>query len=113
MRVALTGLLLTGLVTGVLCAVWGRVALVPGVSFGLVATLIQVIAWFALEPVLSGAPSRFLARWALGMGLRLAGVVLVAVAIVINRAVFAPLPTAFGYLGVVIPLLFLELRSLR
>jgi hypothetical protein len=112
-RVALTGVLLTVVVTGILYLVWGRVAVVPGVAFGLVATLIQVAAWLAVAPVLSGAPSKFLARWAIGMGLRLAGVLLVAVAIVIDRSLFAPLPTAFGYLGVVIPLLFLELRSLR
>jgi hypothetical protein len=40
-------------------------------------------------------------------------VVLVVVAILVDRARFDPLSTAFGYLGVVVPLLFLEVRFVR
>jgi len=47
------------------------------------------------------------------MGFRVAGIVLVVVALVVNRALFTPLPTTVGFLGVLIPLLFLEARSLR
>ena len=38
---------------------------------------------------------------------------LVVVAIVVDRGRFPPLPTAFGFLGVLIPLLFLEVRFVR
>jgi hypothetical protein len=49
----------------------------------------------------------------MGVALRLTGVVLVFVAIWIRREIFPPLPTALGYLGVVIPLLFSEVRFFR
>ena len=52
-------------------------------------------------------------RWAMGMGLRLGGIVLFVVAVVADRALFPPVPSAAGYLGVLIPLLFLEARLLR
>jgi hypothetical protein len=39
--------------------------------------------------------------------------VLVLVAVLAERERFPPLPTAFGYLGVVVPLLFLEVRFVR
>jgi hypothetical protein len=47
------------------------------------------------------------------MGLRLAGVAALAAAIVIDRTVFPPLPSALGFLGVLVPLLFLEVRWVR
>jgi hypothetical protein len=47
------------------------------------------------------------------MGLRLGGVVLLMVAVVVRRDLFDPLPTALGFLGVLIPLLFFEARPTR
>jgi hypothetical protein len=47
------------------------------------------------------------------MALRLGGVVLFAAAVFGWRAVFLPLPTAVGFLGVIVPLLFLELGTTR
>ncbi len=54
-----------------------------------------------------------MARWGMGMGLRLLGVMLFAAAVLANRELFPPLPTAFGYLGVLLPLLFMEARLVR
>jgi hypothetical protein len=60
------------------------------------------------------APLReMMIRWGWGMGLRLLGVVLFAVAVLIRPDIFPPLPTAFAYIGVLIPLLFAETRLLR
>jgi len=55
----------------------------------------------------------FLRGWAAGFGLRLLGVALMTAAIVARRDLFPPLPTAFGFLGVTIPLLFMEIRLAR
>ncbi len=112
MRTALYGVGLTALVTATLWAIWGAPALVPGISFGLLATGIQVVAVRLLR---TGGDEfgRTMARLGMGMGLRLVGVVLFAVAVVVWRGVFPPLPTAFAYLGVVVPLLFLEIRLAR
>jgi hypothetical protein len=41
----------------------------------------------------------------------LAGVVVFAVAVALGKAWLAPLPSAIGFLGVLIPLLLLETRS--
>lgn len=93
---------------------WGSRAVVACAIFGLVATGIQVSAGTVMRT--GGVPagfSPFAARWAVGMGLRVAGIVLVAVALAAGRETFAPLPTTIGFLGVLIPLLFLEARSLR
>lgn len=107
------GLTLTAAVTGAAVIIWGRSALLPAGAFGLLATGIQLVAVRVLRPAL-GAPFRTLAqRWAIGMGLRLLGVVLLAVAIAVAPLVFEPLPTAVGYLGVLVPLLFLETRFLK
>jgi hypothetical protein len=40
-------------------------------------------------------------------------VLLFLVAVLVDRRLFPPLPTALGYLGVVIPLLFLETRFVK
>ncbi len=109
------GLGLTAVVTGGLWAVWGPVAVLPGLSFGLLATGIQVVAALVARPVLGGAApfDALVKRWAVGMGLRLGGVVLFAIAAGLAPERFPPLPTAFGYLGVLLPLLFLEIRLAR
>lgn len=112
-RLAAMGLALTVAVTLVLRSVLGAEAVLPAAVFGGVATLIQLAA-HRLSRI--GAEDRravFPKGWLYGMGLRLAGVALVGVAAATMRATFPPIPTAFGFLGVLIPLLFLELRTAR
>lgn len=112
-RLVVAGAGLTLLVTGLLWLVWGRSAVVPGVAFGMLATAIQLAAVALLKSATSQPFGTLMARWGVGMGLRLLGVVLFAVAALANRELFPPLPTAFGYLGVLLPLLFTETRFLR
>lgn len=107
------GLVLTALVTGLLTLWWGRAALVPGVGFGLLATVIQVISAGLVAPAAQDEFGVLIRRWAVGLGLRVGGVVIFGVAVLLNRELFPPLPSAFGYLGVVVPLLFWEIRFLR
>ncbi len=54
-----------------------------------------------------------LGLYAVGVVLRLLGVLLVALLVVLDRERFPPLPTALGYLGVIVPLLFMETRRRR
>lgn len=97
-------------VTGILWLIWGDQALVPGLTFGLFATATQLAAAIFMAPAWEGNFDVFVRRWLVGMVLRLVGVVLVFVAIAVQPELFPPLPTALGYLGVVIPLLFTEIR---
>lgn len=114
MKVVAIGLGLTLLVTALLVAAWGReAALVPGALMGVLATLIQWSATRRLRRNYDGSTPDFFRAIGAGMALRMAGVLLMLLAIVVDRGVFAPLPTALGFLGVVIPLLFLEVRLVR
>ncbi len=110
MRIVALGLALTVVVTAVERVAWGPRALLPGLVFGLLATGIQVAADRSLRKA-AGAPfAELVRRWAVGMGLRMGGIALFVVAVVADRALFPPLPTAFGYLGVLVPLLFAETK---
>lgn len=113
MKTLVTGFLLSGLVSGIVLGVSGRSAFGGALTFGLVATAIQVGAARAMRGAASLPFSGFVARWGLGMALRFGGIVLLAGAIVADRTRFPPLPTALGFLGVLIPLLFLEWRLSR
>jgi hypothetical protein len=102
------GTSLTAGVTLIGWLAWGRAALMAMVTFGLVGTVIQMTAVRALKPAMAGPFPVLVKRWAVGMGLRLLGIVLFAAAVVIDPVRFPPLPTALGYLGVVVPSLFVE-----
>jgi hypothetical protein len=112
-RVLWLGVPLTIAVTAILVLAYGNAAIIPGLAFGGLATAIQVAAVMAVQPVMKAPLREMMVRWGWGMGLRLLGVVLFAVAVLIRPDIFPPLPTAFGYVGVLIPLLFLETRLLR
>lgn len=107
------GVVLTAVVTALLWAGFGQAAVLPGVTFGLLATAIQMLALRQLKASWTGSNQQFLQGVGIGMALRMLGVVLVLVAIVVDRGHFPPLPTAFGFLGTLIPLLFLEVRFVR
>ena len=113
MRVLWLGLALTGVVTGILFLVWGRDAIVPALVFGVLGTAIQLVAGVLVRPVLEAPVRDLLRRWAYGIALRLGGVILFAVAVAVWGDVFLPLPTAIGFLGVLVPLLFMEIRLFR
>ena len=113
MKLGMIGTALTVGVTGILWAFWGRQAILPGLVFGALATSIQFAAVRAVKPAWEAEFSVFVGRWGLGMGLRLVGVLLFLAAVLVNRELFPPVPTAFAYLGVLIPLLFMEMRFLK
>jgi hypothetical protein len=113
MVAGLGGILLTAVVTGILYLAWGRGALLAGIAFGLLATAIQVASAALVGPVARAEFRLLIRRWAMGMGLRVAGIAVFGVAVWVRRDLFPPLPAAFGYLGVVVPLLFMETRFLK
>ena len=105
-------LLLTGLGAGlVLVAAWlgGRAA---GIG-GAVALAAQLGAVALLRPAMGAAQPVFMARWLGGMGVRALALGLVLAVAATHRAALAPLPASLGFLGALLPLLFLEIRFLR
>jgi hypothetical protein len=113
MMVLRLGLGLTVGVTAIMVLFWGWEALIPGVVFGLLSTGTQLAAHRLLVATKDAPFAQLAQRWLAGMTLRLAGIALVFTAIGLDRELFPPLPTVIGYLGVVIPLLFTEVRLFR
>lgn len=109
----LGGAILTLAVAVLAARFWGGQAALAASVFGALATAIQLGALALLKSV-KGAPlNTFLTRWGAGMGLRVLGIVAMALAAGIDRAHFPPLACATGFLGVLIPLLFYEVRLVR
>jgi hypothetical protein len=78
----------------------------PAVIGGGIALAAQLWAVALLRPKMRAPNPEFMARWLGGMGIRLLGV---GVVLIVSRT----LPALLGYLGVLLPLLFLETRFLR
>ena len=109
MRVYLALAALGGALIGAAWWLGGRAGAIGGV----VALAAQVAAVALLRPAMWDPTPRFLARWLGGMALRavaLAGLLAVSVA---RRDALPPLPASLGFLGVLLPLLFVETRFLR
>jgi len=87
----------------------GRGAAVGG-AVGLVA---QLWAVALLRPAMRAPNPQFMARWLGGMGIRALALGALLVWSVTHRATLPPLATALGFLGVLLPLLFLETRFLK
>jgi hypothetical protein len=113
----LAGAILTALMAGAAWRIWGGPAAFAAASFGAIATAIQVAALRLMGPVRNqprGVPfSKYMGRWGAGMALRFLGVVLLALAAGFDPGRFPPVAAALGFLGVLLPLLVLEVRLVR
>ncbi len=78
----------------------------PAAIGGGVAVIGQLWAVALLRPKMRAPNPEFMARWLGGMGIRLLGV---GIVLIVSRTV----PALLGYVGVLLPLLFLETRFLR
>ena len=78
----------------------------PAAIGGGVAVIAQLWAVALLKPRMRAPNPEFMARWLGGMGVRLLGV---GIVLIVSRTV----PALLGYVGVLLPLLFLETRFLR
>ena len=110
MSQAAVGLVLSALVGVVSWGVGGVAAGAAAAGAGLLATGIETVALRLLEPALVPPFERMARRWAYGLVLRLSGVGLVGVAVLRWPGRFPPLPTALGFVAVLLPLLFGEMR---
>ena len=105
---------LTVVVALVAWGIWGGAAGYTAAVFGLLATTIQYFAGKISAKVPKDADfATFVQGYAGGMGLRVVGVVILAVVSSLWPAQFPALGAAMGYLGVLVPLLFLETRANR
>lgn len=80
---------------------------------GAVALVAQVWAVLLLRPKMRAPNPEFMARWLGGMAIRFLGLLAVAGWTITHPASAPPVPALLGYLGVLLPLLFLETRFLR
>ena len=78
----------------------------PAAIGGVVAVIAQLWAVALLKPKMRAPNPQFMARWLGGMGIRLLGL---GVVLIVSRTV----PALLGYVGVLLPLLFLETRFLK
>jgi len=78
----------------------------PAAIGGGVALIAQLWAVALLRPKMRAPNPEFMARWLGGMGIRLLGV---GIVLIVSRTV----PALLSYVGVLLPLLFLETRFLR
>ena len=78
----------------------------PAAIGGGVALAAQLWAVAILRPKMRAPNPQFMARWLGGMGIRLLGL---GIVLILSRTV----PALLGYVGVLLPLLFLETRFLK
>jgi len=78
----------------------------PAAIGGGIAVIAQLWAVALLKPKMRAPNPQFMARWLGGMGIRLLGL---GVVLIVSRTV----PALLGYVGVLLPLLFLETRFLK
>ena len=113
MKSLLHGLALALVVTVAVRLALGPEGLVPAATFGLLAALIHAGAVVAHRKWPPPGRGVFGAGWLFGFMLRLGGVALFAMLAGLRPDLFAPLPAALGFLGVLVPLLVLETRTGR
>lgn len=113
-QTAALGALLAGAAGLVGWAAGGRVAGLAAFEFGALAAVLQTVAATLAAPKLAAGDYRgLLWRWSAGMGVRFLGILVLPVAVLADRRAFPPLPCGLGYLAVLVPLLFFEIRRFR
>jgi hypothetical protein len=112
-RVGLMGAALAAAVV-VPGALWrGPEAAVAGLLGAAVALAAQAGAVALLRPGLAAGTPEFVRRWALGMAVRGASFLVVAILLIVLKDRLPVIWIAAGYLVVLMPLLFVETRFLR
>ena len=80
---------------------------------GAAALAAQTAAVALLKPAMQAPQSVFMTRWLGGMGIRTLALGILLAISATHRAALPLLETALGFLGVLLPLLFLETRFLK
>jgi hypothetical protein len=110
---AIWGLVCAAAVAGVAAITWGPVGFRAAAIMGAVAAGVQLLAARAMAKTGESPTPEHLKVYGIGVILRLSGVVVLGVAVHFDREFFPPLASATGYLGTVLPLLYLETRLAR
>ena len=84
-----------------------------GAIGGAVALAAQITAVALLRPAMRDPTPRFLVRWLGGMAVRAVALTTLLAVSVARRDDLPPLPASLGFLGVLLPLLFVETRFLK
>lgn len=100
----------TAAITGLAWLLWGSAAVTAALVFGLVATTIQLVASRIATRLGKPATPDELKVYVIGMTLRVLGVAALGLAVTMDRATFPPGAAALGYLGTLLPLMWLETR---
>jgi hypothetical protein len=95
----------------VVVALWlgGRGAGIGGAA----ALAAQTAAVALLKPAMQAPQRVFMTRWLAGMGIRTVALGMLLAISATHRTALPLLETALGFLGVLLPLLFLETRFLK
>ncbi|HET9707793.1 MAG TPA: hypothetical protein VFP39_05775 [Gemmatimonadales bacterium] len=97
------------ILVGVAALIGGRGA---GIGGGC-AILAQLAAVALLRPAMDAPQQVFMARWYAGMGVRALVLGLVLAVAATHRTALPLVETTLGYVGVLLPLLFVETRFLK
>lgn len=112
-RVVLSGAALAAPVV-VPAALWrGPEAALAGIVGAAIALSAQAGAVLLLRPGMTAGTPQFVSRWALGMAVRGASFLVVALLLFVVKDRLPVIWMAAGYLVVLLPLLFVETRFLR
>jgi len=87
--------------------------LAAALAGGAIATAAQVAAVALLRPGMQAGTPEFVRRWASGIAMRGASVLVLVGVVLATRAVLPPLWTALGFLTVLLTLLYAETRFLE
>ncbi|HXF96817.1 MAG TPA: hypothetical protein VNI61_12020 [Gemmatimonadales bacterium] len=98
---------------GALCGAAAVLGGAGAVAGGAAAVAAQLGAVALLRPAMRAPQREFLIRWLLGMAIRVAVLAAVVALAATNRDRLPLAETTLGFLGVLLPLLFLETRFLR
>jgi hypothetical protein len=110
---AIWGVVCAGLIGAIAAVVWGEPGCRAAVLMGGVALAMQLLAARAMAKTGESPTPEHLKVYGIGVILRLSGVIVLFLAVHFDRTVFQPLPSALGYVGTVLPLLYLETRLAR
>jgi hypothetical protein len=96
-----------------LVVVAGAIGGWPAALGGGAALIAQLAAVALLRPAMGAPQPEFTARWLGGIGIRALALGALLAVVATHRTLLPPLPTALGFLGVLLPLLFTETRFLK
>ncbi len=112
-RMALFGAIAEAVVSATGFVEAGVAGLVAALAGGGIATSAQITAVALLRPGMKAQTPEFVRRWASGIAIRGASVVVLVAVVYATRTVLPPLWMALGFLGVLLTLLYAETRFLE